>query len=1181
MPKPRPISIGHSVPRRRGAAAVRRLAMLAISAVALGEPSSAAAGVPVGLPRHPSISPDGEQIVFSWRGDLWKAPSQGGVAIRLTSHPAEELASAWSRDGDWIAFESERDGFRNIHLVRPDGSGLRQLSYSDLSLSLEGFGTDAQGRPAVLASAAIEGDLFRAPRPYAIPLDGGPPQRIHDAFGSEAASSPDGRRVAFTRGGSSWTRRHYRGSDSREVWLFDRDRDAFTQLTARAGNDGRSRWVGDDSIAFLSDREGDTVNLFLLPLDGRGEPTPLTEFRQRDVTDFDVSADGGTAVLSRWNRLHRLDLSNPHAEPEAIELFAAEDSLPATFLQDVSREVSEAAVSPDGEVMAMIAFGDLHVRPVDERGVGRRVTASLARESDLAWSPDGVRLYFSTDEGGTPSIRVATVARTRSEIRDRYREATASPPAAGEAAPESPQEAAPETPPADPDDPAGEQAPSESTAPEADGGDPPPAAADAAAGESATPKPQLDPKRWRDAVAFTIEPVLEDGVASQRPRISPDGRRMLLLRGGGEIAVLDLASGELRTLLEGWDRGSEFEWSPDGEWVAVARYDLDFNRDVLLMPADGSAPPVNLTRHPGVDSRPRFSPDGRALAFLSDRVGDDADVWLVLLDPELERLPEAELAARFEEHAAEARKRKPIGPIDLSEAPPADAAGRKPAFAREDLLDAYRRLRRVTSMRGGEGGVEFISGGERIAFSGAGGGTESDGLYTVRWDGGDLKRISGSASIDGVSLDGQQLVLRSSGQARLQPVGGGAAKSVPLAEQLVIDRHAWNLARFDEAARVLGETFYLDPSEKGLDWPEVSAEYRELAAEALTASELAWVVNRLFGELNASHLGMRVAGDGGGPSLPQGRIGTLLEATDGGFRVVEVLPGSPAERSPTPLRTGDLIVAVEFTPLAPGETLEQRLQGRVGRETAITLRRPAPDGDGEIELEALLVPVSAGELRNLLYEETQRRNAALVHEWSGGRLGYTHVRAMNQQSLDEFERDLFAAAEGRDGLLIDVRNNGGGSTADRLLASIMVRPHAYTIPRGAPRDRTDAYPQDRLFIQRYTRPVAMLCNEKSFSNAEILSHAFKTLGRGPLVGMPTYGGVISTGSHRLVDGSTIRVPFRGWYLPDGTDMENHGAVPDLLVPQTPEDEAAGFDRQLRAAVDALLGEGTPPAAASP
>jgi tricorn protease len=98
----------------------------------------------------------------------------------------------------------------------------------------------------------------------------------------------------------------------------------------------------------------------------------------------------------------------------------------------------------------------------------------------------------------------------------------------------------------------------------------------------------------------------------------------------------------------------------------------------------------------------------------------------------------------------------------------------------------------------------------------------------------------------------------------------------------------------------------------------------------------------------------------------------------------------------------------------------------------------------------------------------------------------------------------------------------------------------------------------------------MLCNEKSFSNAEIISHAFKTLHRGTLVGMPTYGGVISTGSASLLDGTSVRMPTRGWALPDGTDMELHGAIPDIIVEQTPQDECANDDRQLRAAVENLL-----------
>jgi tricorn protease len=567
-------------------------------------------------------------------------------------------------------------------------------------------------------------------------------------------------------------------------------------------------------------------------------------------------------------------------------------------------------------------------------------------------------------------------------------------------------------------------------------------------------------------------------------------------------------------------------------------------------------------------------------------------------------MPQRDLEAYFEEASKAVKKRKPIEPVVLTSEEPAPSASpddggeegdsasadktaasteeakvsepTKPAFTREDLADAWRRLRRVTTIDGGESGLGLLPAGDRLVLSASGGPGEGRGLYAIDWDGTDLKKLGSSADLQGISLDGATLTLVSGGQARTMPSAGGAMKSIELPERIEVDRGEWNLALFDEASRILGEGFYLDPSEKGLDWPVLSAEYRDLAASSRTPDELEWVVNRLFGELNASHLGMRANDPTAPPRRSQGRLGTMLRPVEGGFEVVEILEGSPAQNSPTPLEVGDVIVAVEFEPLAADDTVERRLRDRVGKETVISVRRRREGGE-PAELDCLIVPVSSGGLRDLVYRETQRRAAQQVAEWSDGRLGYTHVRSMDTRSLEEFEGDLHAAAEGRDGLLIDVRNNGGGFTADRLLASIMVQPHAYTVPRGADPSMTSGYPRDRLFIQRYVLPINMLCNEKSFSNAEIVSHAFKTLDRGTLVGMPTYGGVISTGSHRLVDGSTIRMPFRGWYLLDGTDMENHGAVPDLLVVQTPEDEAAGFDAQLKAAVEDLQSRRTVPA----
>jgi tricorn protease len=238
-----------------------------------------------------------------------------------------------------------------------------------------------------------------------------------------------------------------------------------------------------------------------------------------------------------------------------------------------------------------------------------------------------------------------------------------------------------------------------------------------------------------------------------------------------------------------------------------------------------------------------------------------------------------------------------------------------------------------------------------------------------------------------------------------------------------------------------------------------------------------------------------------------------------------------------------------------------------GKETLLKVRGE----DGATRL-VLIIPISWGEWDRLRYQEIVRHRRNQVEELSGGRLGYLHIRGMSEPSVRDFERDLYAAGKDKEGLIIDVRDNGGGSTADILLSSLTAPRHAKTQPRGVdPADvPDDAYPRDRRLIYAWTRPINVLINQNSFSNAEIFAHAVKNIGRGRLIGTATFGGVISTGGTSLIDGTTVRLPFRGWYLPDGTDQENNGAKPDVDVPQMPQDEAAGRDLQLEAAVRDLL-----------
>ncbi len=711
-------------------------------------------------------------------------------------------------------------------------------------------------------------------------------------------------------------------------------------------------------------------------------------------------------------------------------------------------------------------------------------------------------------------------------------------------------------------------------------------------------EPRLDPERWRDAVRFDIAPIVQTQHNDQDPQPTPDGKSLSFRRTLGTVVMRDLVTDEERVLIESWDAGVDWRFSHDGHWVVWSASDLNFNDDIFIMPMDGSAEPVNLSMHPDNDRMPRLSHDGKVLAFISERRNEQYDVYRVHLDRSLDALPEVELKRYYDDAAKAAKKIDPVDPIDFEALRAAHASGEEPDDATDetesggkggsakdderpelDLDDAYLRIRRITGFEGSEWNLELTPAGDRFVFTGDPGG--SAGLYSVDWKGGDRKRLTSRVSVRELSpFTGKVTYLRGGRVGTVNAAGGGD-ETHNIDYTMRIDLAQQASQKFREMARTLGDSFY-HPTMKGLDWATLTLRYHDLAKQTRTPNEFDHVGERFLGELNASHLGVTPPEPGSDIRQPAGRLGADLTALPQGdgtvwYRVDRLIPRGPAEDTEMQLQRGDVITAIELEPIvarAPRSGIDSALKGRIGQETIVSVRRSVDDAAEPIELDLLVTPISYGAEVGLRYEDWVESNRRRVESMSDDRLGYLHIRSMGAGSLEEFERDLFAAGYGKDGLIIDVRNNPGGWITDRLLASIMAKPHAYTIPRGGGTpddpDVKSAYPQDRLYIQRYTKPINLLINEKSFSNAEIFAHAFKTLRRGTVVGRQTYGGVISTGGFRLIDGTRVRLPFRGWFLPDGTDMENYGAEPDIDIEQTPESEVAGEDEQLEAAVRELM-----------
>lgn len=1178
--------------------------------------SAGALGAVVDLPRFPALSPNGATLVFTWRGDLWSAPSTGGAAVRLTSNPAVDTRSAFTPDGARIVFESERDGLKNLWSMAADGSDLRQLTELDASFILSSVGV-AGGKTVAFIESSLEGDLYRSPRPFTVPVDGGTPVRLHDAFGGAANASADGGRILFERGTSGWTRRGYTGPDNRNVWMYDPAAKTFVQLTKWEGNDGLPRFISADEFVYISDRGTGAMNIHRAKL-GAGVDTGkrLTEFTADDIHGLSVSLDGKTAVFGVLGDLWRLDLGKDGASPEKLAFTAADDGMLDRDNKQVGRNVSDAMLSPDGKTMAFVADGDVFVRAIEDKSPTRRVTEGEARERDIAWSADGLTLYFASDRDGSDSLYAATVAETRAEARDRGRgkkeEAKKDEVKKDEAKKDEAkkEEAKKDEPKPDEAKPADETKKEEEKPADAKPSDDKKPDDKKPEEKKAEKKkdPMLNPERWADAVRFEVKSVTSGPDDDRRPIASPDGKSLLFTRNLGDLAKLDLASGAVAIVREGWDDELEYIYSPDGSMIAFAESDQDFNKDIWIMPADGSQAPVNVTQHPDNDGRPRWSADGKILAYLSERTNEEMDAWVVMLDRDLEGSSQRDIDQYFKDAADAVKKRKPLEAKVAAKDPekpasdeskpgeqkegekqddpkPAARPEVKSAMAELELADAYLRARRVTTMPGDEGNLELSPAGDRVYFTGTEG--KDAALFSVKYDGTESKKLGASLGVAGISFGGDKLFGVNAGQAQTVGTAAGDAKTVDLSatNEIVLARR--NAQKLDEISRIMGRKFYMSPEEKKLDWPALTARHKELATRARTSEEFDFVANMFIGHLDGSHLGVRSPDAGGGAAAgrgaavnprAQGRLGVSTVQGAAGRTVTAVLPDSPAALANPRLEVGDIVTAIDFDAIDPAKPLEAALAGKSGQEVFVAFTRPAKDGAADAkasELGAIIVPMSSGTERALRYQAETLANRAKVAELSGGRIGYIHIQGMDQASLDRFERDLYASANGRDALIVDVRNNGGGSTADRLLSSIDVREHAYAIPREGDRSRRSSYPQDRLFIQRYTMPMAMLCNEKSFSNAEIISHAFKTLGRGPLVGQQTAGGVISTGSESLVDGTTVRMPFRGWYIA-GTgkerdkDMEENGAMPDFVVQQTPEDESKAFDAQLSKAVEELM-----------
>lgn len=684
----------------------------------------------------------------------------------------------------------------------------------------------------------------------------------------------------------------------------------------------------------------------------------------------------------------------------------------------------------------------------------------------------------------------------------------------------------------------------------------------------------------KEEATFTTATLLEEKalVATAadefQPLFSPDGKELAYLEERTTLKVLNLASGKTRTVLPGdasysyADGDQSFAWSPDGKWLATSiNTGLGWLRDVALVPAEGGGKPVNLTRSGHQDLSPHFSQDGTMVFWTTDREGyrnlsasgTTLDVYGAFLTQQAWdrfQLSKEDFALLKEREEKEAKDKAKGEKKDEKKD---DAPAAPVAIAWDGLDDRKARLTTHTAQLGD---AVLSKAGDKL-------------FYLARFEKGmdlwstDLRTKEAKlvAKLDArqASLrrtqDGKSLIVLADGKVAKVDPESGKREAVAINGEMAHRAAEERAYIFEHAWRQLEKKFYVKDLH-GVDWPFYVAAYRRFLPHVADNHDFAELLSELLGELNASHTGGRFA-------PPQenrdatASLGLFYDPAHPGkgLKVAEVLKKGPVDKASSRVRPGHLLLAIDGVELSPAADPAILLNRKAGQPTLLSFEDPK----GGDRWDESVKPLAAAQEGELLYRRWVDRCRAAVARLSGGRLGYVHVRGMNDPSMRTVMDEVLGQHLDKEALVVDTRFNGGGNLHEQLSDFLSGRKYFDVVPRG------QAYGHEPLL--KWIKPSIVVMGEANYSDAHLFPVAYKLKGLGRTVGMPVPGTGTFVWWETQIDPTLVfGIPQGGWITPDGKYCENTQLEPDLRVRNAWENLAAGRDEQLEAAVASLLAE---------
>lgn len=1036
------------------------------------------------LLRFPAIH--GNQIVFSYAGDLYTVAATGGTARKLTNDAGYEMFARFSPDGRTIAFTGQYDGNTEIYLMPAEGGVPTRVTYT-ATLSRDDVSDRMGPNNIVMAWRDNETIVFRSRmierndfvgQLFSVSRNGGLPEQLALPRGGFCSFSPDGKKMAYNRVFREFrTWKRYRGGQADEVWIYDFATKSLTNVTNNPAQDIIPMWSGN-KIYFASDRDDlKKMNLYVCDL-ATSTTTRLTNFTEYDVK-FPSLGDNAI-VFENGGYIYRLDLAT--GQSAKVPVMIQEDFASGRGgLRDVSKEVTNYEIAPDGNRALFGAHGDVFTVPA-KNGNTRNITETPGvHERNSRWSPDGKWIAYISDASGDNEVYVA------------------------------PQ-------------------------------------------DGSAPATQLT----RNADTYKYQIIW-----------SPDSRKILWGDKKLRLQYVDVASKTVTQVAQAtaWEI-TDYDWSPDSKWIAYAQIEEKKMATVYLYNVDTKE---NTAVTDGwFDSYgPAFSSDGKYLFFVSDRsfsptygntewnhvYVDMSSIYLVTLAKGT--------ASPFAPKSDE---------VSLKAATPEAKGGKdeKKNTGGGTVVDPEGIQQRIEALPITSAGYRNIqSAGDKVYY--VRNGSKDEKPLILMYDL-DKQKETELGQFNGfeISADRKKMLVGGGGSYSIIDLPTGkidAKEKLDLSGMKVnLDRHAeWNQI-FNECWRQMRDFLYA-PNMNGVDWPKMRERYSALVPYVNHRADLTYVIGEMIGELNIGHAYV------GGGDLPKveriqtGLLGATIDRDASGYyRIRKILKGqnwdkglrSPLTEIGVDAHEGDYILAVDGSPTNRMSNIFAALVNTAGKQVTLTLNS-APREAGSRT--TVVVPIS--DERQLYYYNWVQKNIEKVTKATDGTVGYVHVPNMGVDGLNEFVKYYYPQLR-KEGLIFDVRGNGGGNVSPQIIERLRREAAMMTIARNT---SVNIDPGGMIL-----GPKVCLLDEFSASDGDIVAYRFKKHNLGPVIGKRSWGGVVGIrGSLPLLDGGFLNRPEFSRYDMEGKEwiMEGHGVDPDIVVDNDPAREFAGTDDQLNKAIEVI------------